>query len=116
MYQTDPFATDFEWMMRMVQQNPQQFFELLKSMEQQTPSGSTGTDWGKFMMNNMAKRDDFFGKGMQAYQTADYLKSPNFEKDIGSLWGGIKDVGTGIGTAASTVGGWMQSLLSLFGI
>ena len=105
---------DFQTMIDMIQKNPQLFFDFLKSMENQTPASST--DWSKFMMNSVASRPDFMGQAMKTYQTADYLKSPNFEKDIGSLWGGIKDVGTGIGTAASTVGGWMQSLLSLFGI
>jgi hypothetical protein len=116
-YQTyEPsFNTEqFKQLIDMIQKNPQPFFDMINNMGNK--DSSTGTDWSKFMMNSVAKRDDFLGKGMQAYQTYDYMKSPTFGKDMESLWGGIKDVGTGIGTAASTVGGWMQSLLGLFGI
>jgi hypothetical protein len=126
MYQTNPFTSfedDFKQIMEYFQKNPQQLLDMIKGLEGQAQSSPTGTDWGKFMMGNIAKRDDFLGKGMQAYLGYDYLKSPTFGNDIeglskgmSDLWGGIKGIGEGIGTAVSSTGGWIKSLLGLLGI
>jgi len=109
MEQTD----QFQMLIDMIRRDPQTFFNYLRGLETNSPS--QGTDWSKFMTSQLAGRDDFMGKGIQAYNTYNTLSSPEFAKGMGELWGGVEGLGKGIGTAATAVGSGIGTAASAIG-